>query len=525
VCWLASYRRPARVFVRAATAEHHLAVAFACLWWRRFYHQWLVQASRPSGRRGQLPSLSRLVASAAAATAATNSAEGAVGLTTRVAVAFDRPVRGGGGAAAAGGAWAPLALAVAAVAPSPLAGGGGAEEGAEVALEAAGWKPQGSVVAGGFASVWQCTVTLPPGTTRLALMSGAEGALLSDQRGSACTVASVLGRWSEGPVAAEEAEAEAHSRTVLEGQIQMLGELLEVEPSAKWGLFTQTKLLLELQSAAAAAAASPLSAAAAAPAPAPAPEPAHEAAAAARSQRLASLADERQGRGQRILDNFAQLAELDPSHQFLYKDLRSAHALELAGSAAQFRWSSAAALAPRPGGGVTCAVDAPVEQLGGAVAATQPLSGVALTRLGRLEGLLPLRVLDLSHNALRELLSDGGGDFACLVSAPHTSRAALDGPQRPKGVGKGVGRGVGERRWKRCWAGRGDPVRGGRCTAGDARGAQPGAQRAGEPARDELASGAAPILRRAQSDRAHRPCARPPPSLPHPSATHALAAG
>jgi hypothetical protein len=247
--------------------------------------------------------------------------------------------------------------------------------------------------------------------------------------------------------------------------------------------------------------------------------------AAARSQRLASLADERQGRGQRILDNFAQLAELDPSHQFLYKDLRSAHALELAGSAAQFRWSSAAALAPRPGGGVTCAVDAPVEQLGGAVAATQPLSGVALTRLGRLEGLLPLRVLDLSHNALRELLSDGGGDFACLVSAPHTSRAALDGPQRPKGVGKGVGRGVGERRWKRCWAGRGDPVRGGRCTAGDARGAQPGAQRAGEPARDELASGAAPILRRAQSDRAHRPCARPPPSLPHPSATHALAAG
>lgn len=255
MCWLASYRRPARVFVRAATAEHHLAVAFACLWWRRFYHQWLVQASRPSGRRGQLPSLSRLVASAAAATAATNSAEGAVGLTTRVAVAFDRPVRGGGGAAAAGGAWAPLALAVAAVAPSPLAGGGGAEEGAEVALEAAGWKPQGSVVAGGFASVWQCTVTLPPGTTRLALMSGAEGALLSDQRGSACTVASVLGRWSEGPVAAEEAEAEAHSRTVLEGQIQMLGELLEVEPSAKWGLFTQTKLLLELQSAAAAAAA------------------------------------------------------------------------------------------------------------------------------------------------------------------------------------------------------------------------------------------------------------------------------
>ena len=194
------------------------------------------------------------------------------------------------------------------------------------------WSPV-SEAAPGYATVWTFagaadgSVTISPG----------EGEVV-DQRGNAVAAVELLSSALPRSLCEEGAAECLASKEVVEGQLGVLEELLEVEESSKWALYTQTQLLLELagleEDEGAAAA---------------------EVARQARQTRLegeGSLSGALGPRREQVLRNLSSLAELDPAHKQQFSDMRSANAIEGLGSAAMADWRGAAELAGVDGGGL-----------------------------------------------------------------------------------------------------------------------------------------------------------------------------
>lgn len=159
-----------------------------------------------------------------------------------------------------------------------------------------------------------------------------------DQRGNAVAAVELLSSALPRSLCEEGAAECLASKEVVEGQLGVLEELLEVEESSKWALYTQTQLLLELagleEDEGAAAA---------------------EVARQARQTRLegeGSLSGALGPRREQVLRNLSSLAELDPAHKQQFSDMRSANAIEGLGSAAMADWRGAAELAGVDGGGL-----------------------------------------------------------------------------------------------------------------------------------------------------------------------------
>jgi len=348
-----------------------------------FYHQWLVAAGRPQHHSKALPTLTRL-----AGFACSDSA------LPVVVIAFDPPVSG-----------VHSALSVRICAGE---------------TELSGEWVGVSADAKGHAAVWSfVSPTPPPAGERCCLAPASADAALCDQHGDQVPVAVLLADSSAVPrVSTESSDAAVEEVTaacdVVSEQLSVLSELLEVEESCKWALYTESRLLLELaalQEESAELQGQPL--------PTADDAPADEESDHAREARLSKLGDGDGGGAElaqalgplrgKALRNLSRLSTIDPAHQAQFDDLRSAQALEGAAALAASQWAAATDLqrASQPCG-LSFSVAGSAEG-----SADGLLRAVGISRLSGLESLLCLRRLDLSGNRLSSLIG-GGGDFSRL---------------------------------------------------------------------------------------------------------------
>ena len=109
-----------------------------------------------------------------------------------------------------------------------------------------------SADAKGHAAVWSfVSPTPPPAGERCCLAPASADAALCDQHGDQVPVAVLLADSSAVPrVSTESSDAAVEEVTaacdVVSEQLSVLSELLEVEESCKWALYTESRLLLEL---------------------------------------------------------------------------------------------------------------------------------------------------------------------------------------------------------------------------------------------------------------------------------------